>query len=398
MPTSHTTDQGRSLDAIVLGGGAAGLFCAGRIGRRGRSVLVIERNRTPAEKVRISGGGRCNFTNRDSGPSNFISINPDFCRSALARYTAADFTALVEHHGISYHEKTLGQLFCDSSSQEIIDMLVDECRQGRVKIETGLEVISVRKNTMFEVETNAGTFSAPVLIVATGGLSVPKLGATDLGHRLARQFELRLVAPKPGLVPFRMAKDDGRTFSELAGVSCEARVSCADGSFRESILFTHRGISGPAILQVSSYWEPKTPVIIDLLPDIPLSRIVESQPDRTVGNALSATLPRRFVEWWLDESFRSIPVRSLTRKQFEELERRLHEWTVWPEATEGFDKAEVTVGGVDTRDLSSKTMEARSVRGLFFIGEVMDVTGWLGGYNFQWAWSSAWAAAEAIVD
>lgn len=381
----------------MLGGGAAGLFCAALIGQRGRSVLVLERNRDVAAKVRISGGGRCNFTNRDAGPAHFISANPDFCRSALARYTAADFIALVERHRIPYHEKTLGQLFCDETSERIIDLLVDECRRGNVEVRTGVEVAHVRRSTDFEVETDAGTFVAPVLIVATGGLSVPKLGATDLGYRIARQFELRVVAPRPGLVPFKLNSGSGTSFSELSGVSLDARVSCGDGSFLESILFTHRGLSGPAILQASSYWDNATPVTIDLLPHVPLDRVLAANPERSLGNALATVLPKRFVEWWMEEKLSSVPVRSLSRKQCEDVERMLHGWAIMPSGTEGFAKAEVTVGGVDTRELSSKTMEARNVRGLFFIGEVMDVTGWLGGYNFQWAWSSAWAAAEAVT-
>jgi hypothetical protein len=383
---------------IVLGGGAAGLFAAGLIGQRGRSVVVLERNRDVAAKVRISGGGRCNFTNRNASPANFISANPDFCRSALARYSAADFIALVERHRIPYHEKTLGQLFCDDSSQRIIDLLMEECRRGKVEIRTGVEVEHVRRGTQFEVETDRGTFVAPALIVATGGLSVPKLGATDLGYRIARQFDIRIVPPRPGLVPFKLQKGPGRSFSELAGISLEARISCGDGSFREKILFTHRGLSGPAVLQASSYWDVSTPVTIDLIPDLPLRRLLEAHPDRTLGNALASVLPKRFVDWWMeDERQRSIPVRSMNGKQVDVIERSLHGWSVTPSGTEGFAKAEVTVGGVDTRELSSKTMEARNVRGLFYIGEVMDVTGWLGGYNFQWAWSSARAAAEAVT-
>ncbi len=368
-------------------------------------MVVLERNPVVAEKVRISGGGRCNFTNRDAGPSAFLSENPDFCRSALARYTASDFIHLVEKHGIPYHEKKLGQLFCDDSSRRIIDLLLAECREGNVQVKTGVEVTAVRRTTDFEVETSAGTFHAPALVVATGGLSIPKLGATDLGYRIAEQFGVRIVPPRPGLVPFRLETDGGRKFSELAGVSLDARVECGGGSFRENILFTHRGLSGPAILQASSYWREGEPITIDLIPDvkslIPDTRyLIPSPPSPTpnplLSSSLSTLFPSRFVSWWLPQELQRTPIRSLSPRQVSELEQSLRSWTLRPSETEGFAKAEVTVGGVDTRDVSSKTMEARNVRGLFFIGEVLDVTGWLGGYNFQWAWSSAWAAGEAV--
>lgn len=404
------------VDVIVLGGGAAGLFCAARAGQLGKSVVVLERNPAIAEKVRISGGGRCNFTNRDAGPAAFISENPDFCRSALARYTAADFIKLVEKHKIAYHEKKLGQLFCDDSSEQIIQMLVDECNAGKVEIQTGCDVTSVRKTTEFEVETSNGTYHAPVLVVATGGLSIPKLGATGLGYRIAEQFRLQTVKTRPGLVPFKMGEEKGKKYADLAGVSLEAAVSVIDSqqvrrplrgqihgpsaggaTFRENILFTHRGLSGPAILQASSYWREGQVVSIDLMPDTrhPIPNRLDELSSKSLSTALATLLPSRFVDWWLPEPLQKIPVRSLSPKQTLDLERMLHAWTISPTGTEGFAKAEVTVGGVDTRHISSKTMEARQVRGLFVIGEVLDVTGWLGGYNFQWAWSSAWAAAEA---
>ncbi len=385
-------------DVIVLGGGAAGLLCAARAGQRGKSVVVIERNKALAEKVRISGGGRCNFTNRNAGPSAFISENPDFCRSALARYTSADFIKLVEKHGIAYHEKKLGQLFCDDSSDQIINMLVNECKQGGVEIQTGSDVTSVKKTTEFEVETSHGTYHAPVLVVATGGLSIPKMGATGLGYRIAEQFGLRVVKPRPGLVPFKMGAERGKKYSELAGVSLEAAVTCGGATFKENILFTHRGLSGPAILQASSYWRENQPVTIDLMPDTrhPIPNRVDELSSKSLSTALATILPARFVDWWLPVEMQKVPVRSLSPKQMLELEQALHAWVVKPTGTEGFAKAEVTVGGVDTRTISSKTMEARQVRGLFLVGEVLDVTGWLGGYNFQWAWASAVAAGESV--
>lgn len=327
-----------------------------------------------------------------------MSENPDFCRSALARYTAADFIALVEKHGIAYHEKKLGQLFCNDSSEHIIQMLKNECREGKVDVRTDCDVTAVRKTTEFEVESSHGTYRAPVLVVATGGLSIPKLGATGLGYRIAQQFGLRVVKPRPGLVPFKMTEEKGKKYSELAGVSLEASVTCGGATFRENILFTHRGLSGPAILQASSYWRESHPVTIDLMPDTrhPIPNRVDELSSKSLATALATILPARFVDWWLPEQMQKISVRSLTPKQMLELEQALHSWVVRPTGTEGFSKAEVTVGGVDTRTISSKTMEARQVRGLFLIGEVLDVTGWLGGYNFQWAWASAAAAGGSV--
>ena len=383
---------------IVLGGGAAGLFCASVAGKRGRSVAVLERNGVVGEKIRISGGGRCNFTNAFADHGNFLSHNPDFCRSALSRFTPKDFIRLVERYGIPYHEKKLGQLFCDDSSQRIIDMLVKECGKSGVDIRTGVEIASVRKNDAFVVETSAGTRRAKSLVIATGGLSIPKLGATDLGYRIATQFGLNLTTPKPGLVPFTIASSgDGRKkVGDLAGISVDAQIECNGASFRENILFTHRGISGPAALQMSSYWEPGSEISVDLMPGRRLMKEIVPFSSRSLLNALDVCFPRRFAEWWLDPDEAGKGVRSIPTSRMRELEEELHSWKLVPSGTEGFGKAEVTVGGVDTRGLSSKTMESRKVPGLYFIGEVVDVTGWLGGYNFQWAWSSGYCAGMSV--
>lgn len=373
-------------DVIVIGAGAAGLFAAATAARRGKRVLVIEHSRQPGAKILISGGGRANFTNRRVSAANFLSANPHFAKSALARFTPDDFLALVSKYHIRYHEKSMGQLFCDRSARQILDMLLAECLAGQVEIRTGCKVEAVRRESGFGVETSQGRFSAPALVVATGGLSIPKLGATDLGYRLARQFGLKVVEPYPALVPLVFDEGDRRRWSGLAGVSTAVRVSCGEAAFHEKLLFTHRGLSGPAILQASSYWRKGKALQVDLLP----GKGFDPSPQEA-RKALAVALPQRLAERWLEvEGFNQqvLPVRKV--------DERLHRWKFVPSGTEGFQKAEVTGGGVSTAEISSKTMESRNVPGLYFVGEVVDVTGWLGGYNFHWAWASAHAAGEAL--
>lgn len=385
----------RGFDALILGGGAAGLLCAAEAGKRGRRVAVLELAGRAGKKILISGGGRCNFTNLHCRPENFLSANEHFAKSALARYTPSDFIALVEKHRIPYHEKTLGQLFCDRSAHDITDMLEAECRDAGVQIFLDVKTQEVLHGSEFLVRTGSGEFRAPVLVVATGGLSIPKMGATSFGYELARQFGLKIVTPRPALVPLVLAKQDQRHFCDLAGVSAGVAVSTDHHTFREKMLFTHRGLSGPAILQISSYWKKSKPLCIDLAPDRDVSSSIRRARIRNLAAARAAflgVLPQRFAERWLE----LFAPRSWTNQDLDAFERAVHAWTVSPVETEGFEKAEVTAGGVDTDELSSKTMEARKVRGLFFIGEVVDVTGHLGGFNFQWAWASGAAAGRAL--
>jgi len=383
------------FDALILGAGAAGLFCAAEAGKRGRRVVVLERADRIGKKILISGGGRCNFTNIHCRPENFISANEHFAKSALARYTPSDFVALVEKHRIPYHEKTLGQLFCDRSAQDITNMLESECRDANVEIFLNAKIEEVQRSSEFVVRTNSAEFRAPVLVVATGGLSIPKIGATAQGYDLARQFGLRIVRTRPALVPLILPKKEQTQYSDLAGVSTSVVVSADHQSFREQMLFTHRGLSGPAILQISSYWERGKPLRIDLAPDRDVTSAIRKAKTRNQSAARAAflgILPKRFAERWLD--LHAPP--TWTNEALDWLERDLHEWILVPADTEGYEKAEVTAGGVDTDELSSKTMESRRVPGLFFIGEVVDVTGHLGGFNFQWAWASAAAAGRAL--
>jgi predicted Rossmann fold flavoprotein len=383
-------------DVVVLGAGAAGLFAAIEAGKRGRSVTVIERAESPGKKILISGGGRCNFTNLHSGPEHFLSENPDFCRSALARYQPADFVGLVERHGIRWHEKKAGQLFCDGSAREIVAMLLAECRAAAVEVVLDCVPGDVGEGDRFLVETSRGPYSAEALVVATGGLSIPKIGATDAGHRLARHFGIALVEPRPGLVPLVFGDADRRVFGELAGVSFEALVRSDGAAFRESALFTHRGLSGPAVLQASSYWRPGEPVVVDLLPGEDLADLAaDASPGIELKTLLSRRLPRRLAHTWTERNAASRPLAQYGRRELADVDARLHAWIIVPAATEGFAKAEVTCGGVDVNELSSKTMEARRVSGLYFVGEVVDVTGHLGGHNFQWAWASGFAAGQA---
>jgi predicted Rossmann fold flavoprotein len=384
------------FDAIIIGAGAAGLFCAMQAGKRGRRVMVVEHNAQVGRKILISGGGRCNFTNTDTKAENFISANPHFCKSALARYTPQDFVELVRRHRIEFYEKKLGQLFCRESSRKIVEMLLAECEKAKVEIRPGCSVKNVRKDNIFEVETNRGVFESENLVVATGGLSFPKIGATDFGYQIARQFGLRQTRTRPSLVPLIFAEN--KNFIKLAGVSIDSLVSSGKYSFRENILFTHRGLSGPAILQISNYWRKDNPVSINLLPDTDASEFFEKNraSKQNLGNFLAGILPARFAEIFTEFNFPNKPINRLSQKEVEKIVEKLNDWQVLFNETEGYHKAEVTLGGIETNELSSQTMESKRVPGLFFIGEVVDVTGWLGGYNFQWAWSSGFAAGNSI--
>ena len=386
----------QNFDALILGGGAAGLMCAIEAGQRGRRVAVLEHADRLGKKILISGGGRCNFTNIHCPPENFISANPHFAKSALARYTPADFIALVEKHRIAYHEKTLGQLFCDGSAREIVSMLEEECRAAKVTIFLNVDVREVSCSDKFQVRTANSEFTAPVLVVATGGLSIPKMGATSFGYDLARQFGLKIREPRPGLVPFIFDPRDRASYCDLAGVSAEVIVSCNGQQFHENMLITHRGLSGPAILQISSYWKRPEPVSIDLAPGREATAMFrDSKMPRDSGSLkseLRKILPARFTDRWLELHAPT----SWTNTALADFERQLHAWSMCPAGTEGFEKAEVTVGGIDTDELSAKTMESRTIPGLYFIGEAVDVTGHLGGFNFQWAWASGAAAGRVL--
>ena len=394
------------FDVIVLGAGAAGLFCAGIAGQRGLSVLLLDHAAKVAEKIRISGGGRCNFTNRDCGPGQFLSENPPFCRSALARYTPDDFIALVRRHGIAFHEKHRGQLFCDDSAERIITMLRAECTAGAVQHWQPCTVHQVRQaGAGFELDTAQGSVRAAQLVVATGGLSVPKIGASDFGYRLARQFGHRVVEPRPGLVPLTFDAASWAPFAVLAGVSLEVAIEAGAGKARqrfvEDLLFTHRGLSGPAVLQASSYWRDGTPLRIDLAPGQDLGdalRRDKLQSRRQLGNQLAQYLPQRLAEQWLRSLGldAALPMPQARDRDLATLAESLRHWQIVPDGSEGWRKAEVTLGGVDTRELDGQSLCSRRVPALHFIGEVVDVTGWLGGYNFQWAWSSAAACARAL--
>ena len=383
-----------TYDAIIIGAGAAGLYCAAIAGQRGRRILLIDHMPHPGAKILISGGGRCNFTNLGAGPDNFLSANPHFAKSALSRHTPGDFIDLVDRHGIAWHEKTLGQLFCDGSAKQIVAMLLDECAAGAVDTAFGQPVTVEHRDAAFHV---AGA-SAPRLVLATGGLSIPKLGATSFAYDIARRFGLRIVEPRPALVPLTLAGEDA-LFSTLSGVSADVVARANAGTFREAALFTHRGLSGPAILQVSSYWRHGDQVGIDFLPDHKrgwLRDAKRSEPRTTLRRLLARQLPERLAETLaaqlgLPGEFANVPDKAL-----DEAEARLAKWAFTPNGSEGFAKAEVTIGGISTAELSSQTMESKRMPGLHAIGEAVDVTGWLGGYNFQWAWSSAFAAAQAL--
>lgn len=384
------------VDVIIIGGGAAGLFCAIEAGKRGRRVLVIEHNAAVGRKILVSGGGRCNFTNLNTAPDNFISKNPHFTKSSLARYTPLDFVELVKSHRIDFFEKKLGQLFCSERAESIVGMLLAECRKTRVKIETNCSVESIEKENDFVVRTAKGDFNADSLVIASGGLSFPKIGATNLGYKIARQFGLRIEPTRPSLVP--MVFERSLPLARLPGISLEAEVTSGQRTFRENILFTHKGISGPAILQASNYWSPQEEMQIDILPGTNISDAINS--DRTsrklTSTFLKQYLPERFADSFAVEMLPNKPISELSNRDIESISKTLHSWHVKFRDTEGWDKAEVTLGGVSTAELSSQTMEAKKVPGLYFIGEVVDVTGWLGGYNFQWAWSSGFAAGTSV--
>ena len=385
----------RRFDVVILGAGAAGLFCAAEAGKRGRRVAVLESAERAGKKILISGGGRCNFTNIYCTPENFLSANAHFAKSALARFTPADFIALVDKYKIPFHEKTLGQLFCDRSAQEITGLLEAECAAGGVKIFLNAQVREVAKTTEFVVRMESEELRAPVLVVATGGLSIPKMGATSFGYELAKQFGLKIQPTRPALVPLILGKHGQKQYCDLAGVSAEVIASLDGVAFREKMLITHRGLSGPAILQISSYWQRGKAITLDLAPGRELVPAVQRAKYRNLPElvaALQSNLPRRLAERWVELH----EPESLSNAGLEKFEQEVHAWSVLPADTEGYEKAEVTAGGVDTDELSSKTMESRKVSGLFFIGEVVDVTGHLGGFNFQWAWASGAAAGRAM--
>jgi len=382
-----------NFDVVVVGAGAAGLFCAAMAGRRGKRVLVLEHGAQPGAKILISGGGRCNFTNLKVAAEHFISANPHFCKSALAGFTPADFIALVEAHGIKYHEKRLGQLFCDGSAREILAMLLGLCNAGGVELRLSCKIAGITKRDAFRIETDAGSFTAPALVMATGGLSIPKLGASSFGYDIARQFGLGVVAPRPGLVPLICAEG---WMQGLAGVSFDGVARAGKRHFREQALFTHRGLSGPAILQISSYLPSGGSMQLDLLPGTDAAAFLlerkATRPRAELKTVLAEVLPARLAQALAGAGV----IGEMPNAMLKATAERLHRLEITPAGTEGYAKAEVTAGGVDTAGLHSKTMGAREVPGLFFIGEVVDVTGWLGGYNFQWAWASGYAAAQAV--
>jgi len=405
-------------DVIIIGSGAAGMMCALQAGQRGRSVVLLDHAKKLAEKIRISGGGHCNFTNLSTRPENFISANPNFCRSALARYTPQDFVALLQKHSIGYHEKTLGQLFCDDESDVIVTMLREECDAAGVKRFMSCEIEEIKysprppagegqgergKALAFHVATSRGEFEAKSLVIATGGLSIPNTGATPFGYHVAEQFGIPIAKLKPGLVPLSFAPDDWKPYADLKGVSFDAVVTVGKRSFRENVLVTHRGLSGPAILQISSYWQHGQPLHIDLLPDCDMATLLDEQKGskKLLGNYLAQWFPKSFAEVWCAQlaehkQIENKPLNQYNDKQRKQIAAQLHDWQITPSGTLGYTKAEVTCGGIDTRALSSKTMECNDVPGLYFIGEVVDVTGQLGGYNFQWAWASGHAAGQAV--
>ena len=408
----------QKFDVVIVGAGAAGLFCASVAGQLGLKVLVLDHSEKVAEKIRISGGGRCNFTNKDTTPANFLGENPHFCRSALARYTPRDFTELLQRHGVAFHEKHKGQLFCDNSAEDIIQMLLNECATGGV---TRWQPCSV-KNIVFsgssqeeissysyEINSDRGPIQTHAIVVATGGLSIPKIGATDYGYRIARQFGLRVVEPRPALVPLTFDGDTWAPYAQLAGLSLPVRMETGTkkdkATFLEDLLFTHRGLSGPAVLQISSYWQAGTPIRLNLAPDTDLLQSLthaKASSRKLLTNELAGMVPVRLAETWVAQGEPlghnwQRPASDVTDRSLAALAQRLERWELTPTGTEGYKKAEVTAGGLDTRDLSSQTLESKQP-GLYFIGEVVDVTGWLGGYNFQWAWASGFACAHGLAD
>lgn len=392
------------FDAIIIGAGAAGLFCAAQAAQAGKNILVLDNGKKPGRKILMSGGGRCNFTNMYIEPAAYLSANPHFCKSALARYTQWDFLDLVNRYQIAWHEKTLGQLFCDESAEQIVSMLLSECEKGQVNLRLRSEILGVtRDDAGYTLQLNGAQVQAPSLVVASGGLSMPGLGATPLGYKIAEQFGLKVLPTRAGLVPFTLHKPLLEVLGPLSGVSVPVTVTAADGTlFREQQLFTHRGLSGPAMLQISSYWQPGEFLTVNLLPDCDLADFLDQQreqrPNQSLRNTLATLLPKRLIETLVTlGKVPDVTLKQLNIREQEALITQLQHWQIQPNGTEGYRTAEVTLGGVDTHQLSSRTMEARDVQGLYFIGEVVDVTGWLGGYNFQWAWSSAWACAQALA-
>ncbi|HLP99154.1 MAG TPA: NAD(P)/FAD-dependent oxidoreductase [Sideroxyarcus sp.] len=387
----------QQTDVLIVGAGAAGMMCALTAAQRGRSVLLLDHATKLAEKIRISGGGRCNFTNINARPENYLSQNPHFCRSALARFTPQHFIAMLDKHGIGYHEKTLGQLFCDDGSEAIIAMLKSKCDAAGVRWGMPYEVLEIRRGSAFAVNTSRGLFQAESLVIATGGISIPKIGATPFGYKVAEQFGVPMTKLKPGLVPLSFHPEEWAPYAELSGASLDAVVSFGKNSFRENLLFTHRGLSGPAILQISSYWEPGQALSIDLLPDHDMRSLFTEQrgSKMLLANFLAQYLPKRLADIVATKWALNVPLNQCAEKELRALADKLKAWQITPTGTLGYNKAEVTCGGVDTHAISSKTMACNSVPGLYFIGEVLDVTGQLGGYNFQWAWASGHAAGES---
>lgn len=385
-------------DVIIIGAGAAGLMCAIEAGKRGRKVLVIDHAGKTGQKIRISGGGKCNFTNINAGSEHYISQNPHFCKSALSSFIPGDFISLLEKNGIGYHEKEKGQLFCDEGSGAVISMIKKECAEAGVEIHLNCRISGINKQELFKVMTNSGAFISGSLVIATGGLSYPKLGASGFGHRIADKFGIKITPLKPALVPLTFNRNDLRSFGELSGVSVKAMVSCGNKEFYGNILFTHKGLSGPAILQISSYWNNGDAVHINLLPDVDIFKVlIEKRQSRMeMKNLLALYFPKKFIQKWCEMYIRSKHVCQYTDKELKDIEGRLKAWEIKPAGTEGYSRAEVTLGGVDTDELSSRTMEVKKVPGLYFIGEVVDVTGQLGGYNLQWAWSSGYAAGQYV--
>lgn len=390
----------KKVDVIIIGAGAAGLMCAIEVGKRKRSVIVFDHANKPGKKILMSGGGRCNFTNYHIHPDCFISHNPHFCKSALSRYTQWDFIDLVNRYHIPFHEKTLGQLFCDNKSKEILDMLLSECAKANVEIQLNSEVIKIEKHhsNSYHLKTLAGDWLCESLVIASGGLSIPTMGASPFGYKVAEQFGIKVWPTRAGLVPLTLHPEDKNTLSVLSGIAVDSIVSNDLITFRENILFTHRGLSGPAILQISSYWNPGEEILINLLPEIDLLAYLKSaqheQPHKQLNTTLSELLPKRVIDTLIKSEFSLTKLAAISHREFEQVASQINAWKLKPNGTEGYRTAEVTLGGVDCDALSSKTMEANNTPGLYFIGEALDVTGWLGGYNFQWAWSSGWAAGQ----
>lgn len=399
---NYTLDNTEFFEAIVIGAGAAGLFCSSLLGQAGKRVLLLDKANKVGKKILMSGGGRCNFTNLHTGFKNYLSHNRHFCKSALSRYTPSDFIALVEKHQIPYYEKTLGQLFCQGKSKDIVDMLLSECAQGNVHIKLNQQIERVDKaNDGFVIQTPSQCYQSPCLIIACGGLSIPTMGASPFGYQLAEQFGLNVYPTRAGLVPLTWHAHDKARYADLAGVSCDATVTCNDQSFREALLFTHRGLSGPAILQISSYWHPGDTINVSLLPDVDIEKSLaqnkHASAEQQLGTVLATQLPKRLLKIFFKEALLQKKLKALTVNDLQYITQTIQHWQILPNGTEGYRTAEVTLGGVDCDELSSKTFETHKVPGLYFIGEVLDVTGWLGGYNFQWAWSSAYACATAII-